>query len=103
MSQLPSQPPGQALDERPDRKQTGEVAPSALNKGDHGVADTPPTSSEQLNFDDASEDHPRGNTRRTGGTWNAPDHNTGDQGDLGGSPGAGLSDRIGPSDPDSKP
>ncbi|MFN4118400.1 hypothetical protein [Acidovorax sp.] len=76
------------------------VAPSGLNERDRGAADVPPTTSEQLNFDDASDDHPRGDNRRTGGTWNTPDHNTGDQGELGRAPGAGLSDRNGPSDPD---
>lgn len=80
----------------------GEVAPSALNRGDRGAADTPPTTSEQLNFDDASEDHPRGDNRRTGGTWDTPPHNTGDQGEVGKAPGAGLSNRNGPSDPDAK-
>ena len=67
-----------------------------------GAADTPPTTSEQLNFDDASEDHPRGDNRRTGGTWDTPPHNTGDQGEVGKAPGAGLSNRNGPSDPDAK-
>ena len=84
------------------RRQGGEVAPSALNEGDRGAADTPPTTSEQLNFDDASEDHPRGDNRRTGGTWDTPPHNTGDQGEVGKAPGAGLSNRNGPSDPDAK-
>ena len=78
------------------------VAPSGLNERDRGAADVPPTTSEQLNFDDASEDHPRGDNRRTGGTWNAPEHNTGDQGELGRAPGAGLSDRNGPSDPENR-
>jgi len=82
--------------------QGGEVAPSALNEGDRGAADNPPTTSEQLNFDDASEDHPRGDNRRTGGTWNTPPHNTGDQGEVGKAPGAGLSDRNGPSDPSAR-
>ena len=83
-----------------DRNQAGQVPPSALNAGDRGIADSPPTTSEQLNFDDATEDHPRGTTTRTGGTWNTPEHNTGDQGNIGPAPGAGLSDRNGPSDPD---
>lgn len=78
------------------------VAPSGLNERDRGAADVPPTTSEQLNFDDASEDHPRGDSRRTGGTWNTPPHNTGDQGEVGRAPGAGLSNRNGPSDPDAK-
>lgn len=88
--------------DRPAPSRVGQVPPSALNEGDRGAADVPPTTSEQLNFDDASEDHPRGTTRRTGGTWNTPDHNTGDQGAVGPAPGAGLSDRNGPSDPDAK-
>lgn len=86
----------------PDRNQTGQVPPSALNEGDRGAADVPPTTSEQLDFNDASEDHPRGDNRRTGGTWNTPEHNTGDQGKVGPAPGAGLSDRNGPSDPDAR-
>lgn len=83
-------------------RQGGEVAPSALNEGDRGAADMPPTTSEQLDFNDASEDHPRGDNRRTGGTWDTPPHNTGDQGEVGRAPGAGLSNRNGPSDPDAK-
>ena len=78
------------------------VAPSGVNERDRGAADVPPTTSEQLNFDDATEDHPRGDNRRTGGTWSTPPHNTGDQGALGRAPGAGLSDRNGPSDPDAR-
>lgn len=83
-------------------QQAGAVAPSNLNQGDRGVADTPPTTSEQLDFDDASEERPRGDNRRTGGTWDTPPHNTGDQGEVGRAPGAGLSNRNGPSDPDAK-
>ncbi|MCE1193156.1 hypothetical protein [Acidovorax sp.] len=78
------------------------VAPSGVNERDRGAADVPPTTSEQLNFDDATEDHPRGDNRRTGGTWSTPPHNTGDQGAVGRAPGAGLSDRNGPSDPDAR-
>lgn len=87
---------------RSGRTQPAEVPPSTLNEGDRGAADSPPTTSEQLNFDDASEDHPRGNTSRTGGTWDTPDHNTGDQGEIKKAPGAGLSDTNSPSDPSSK-
>lgn len=94
--------PQQDSGESKDRNQAGQVPSSALNKGDRGVVDAPPTTSEQLNFDDGSEDHPRGNTSRTGGTWDTPDHNTGDQGAVGKAPGAGLSDSNGPSDPDTK-
>lgn len=81
-------------------RQEGLVAPSGLNERDRGAADMPPTTSEQLNFDDASEERPRGDTRRTGGTWDAPAHNTGDQGSVDRAPGAGLSNRNGPSAPD---
>ncbi|MFN9470332.1 hypothetical protein [Acidovorax sp.] len=97
-----SQQPRHNAAEGSGNNQAEEVAPSALNKADRGVIDLPPTTSEQLNFEDESEDHPRGNTSRTGGTWDTPDHNTGDQGELGKAPGAGLSDRNGPSDPDAK-
>lgn len=102
MSQQQTSNKQQNQGESPHANQLGQVPPSALNKGDHGVVDEPPTTSEQLNFDDASEDHPRGDTSRTGGTWDTPDHNTGDQGAIGKAPGAGLSDRNGPSDPDAK-
>lgn len=57
-----------------------------------------PAASGQLNFDDFSEERPRGDTRRTGGSWAAPAHNTGDNGSVGPAPGAGLSNRNGPSD-----
>lgn len=102
MSQEQSQQPQRAQSSRSDRNQAAHARPSALNEGDRGATDSPPTTSEQLNFDDASEDHPRGNTSRTGGTWNTPDHNTGDQGEIGKAPGAGLSNTNSPSDPDSK-
>lgn len=102
MSQHQTQLSSQNDGNQSDRNQAGQVPPSGLNKGDRGVVDSPPTTSEQLNFDDGSEDHPRGNTRRTGGTWVTPDHNTGDQGDVGKAPGAGLSDSNGPSVPDPK-
>lgn len=91
----PSDEQGQAPD-------ANLVAPSGVNERDRGAADVPPTTSEQLNFDDATEDHPRGDNRRTGGTWSTPPHNTGDQGAVGRAPGAGLSDRNGPSDPDAR-
>ena len=58
-----------------------------------------PSGAGSLNLDDQSEDHPRGDTRRTGGTWVTPPHNTGDQGAVGPAPGAGLSNTNGPSDP----
>lgn len=102
MSQQPTPQSQQSKDERLDRNQAGQVPPSTLNQGDRGIADSPPTTSEQLNFDDGSENHPRGNTDRTGGTWNTPEHNTGDHGEVGRAPGAGLSNRNGPSDPDAR-
>ena len=52
-----------------------------------------------VNFDDFDEERPRGSTSRTGGTWEAQG---GDRGEVGKAPGAGLSDRNGPSDPDAK-
>jgi hypothetical protein len=48
-----------------------------------------------VNLDDDSEERPRGNTARTGGTWDAQG---GDEGEVGKAPGAGLSNRNGPSD-----
>lgn len=93
----PTDEQGQPPDSSP-QADTNLVAPSGLNERDRGVADVPPTTSEQLNFDDASADHPRGDNRRTGGTRSTPAHNTGDQGEVGRAPGAGLSDRNGPSD-----
>lgn len=70
------------------------VAPSGVNERDHGAADDKPMGGGALNFDDDDQDRPRGNTTRTGGTWQAQG---GDSGQLGRSPGPGLSDHNGPS------
>ncbi len=80
-------------------RQENLVAPSGVNEGDHGAADDKPMGGGTLNFDDDDQEHPRGNTSRTGGTWQAQG---GDSGRLDKSPGAGLSNRNGPSDPDAK-
>ncbi|MBA2964050.1 MULTISPECIES: hypothetical protein [Ramlibacter] len=82
-------------------RQAGLVAPSGVNERDHGAADDKPMGGGSVNFDDDDDDEerPRGNTARTGGTWDA---HGGDRGEVGKSPGAGLSDRNGPSDPGRK-
>lgn len=85
---------GLASDGQPDL-----VAPSGVNERDHGAADDKPMAGGSLNFEDGDMAHPRGNTAGQGGTWN--EAKPGDAGDLG-APGAGLSDRNGPSDPDGK-
>ncbi|AEG92385.1 hypothetical protein [Ramlibacter tataouinensis] len=90
---------GLTSDQQPDL-----VAPSGVNQGDHGVAEDKPMAGDTVNFDDDDENRPRGNTTRTGGTWDAQG---GDSGALSGEgerkgPGAGLSNRNGPSDPDAK-
>lgn len=77
-------------------KQEGLVAPSGVNQRDHGVADDKPMAGGTVNLDDDDEAHPRGKVTSAGGTWDAKG---GDSAPLG-SPGAGLSDRNGPSDPD---
>lgn len=84
---------GLTSDSQPDL-----VAPSGVNERDHGAADDKPMGGGSLNFDDNDMEHPRGKTTPAGGTWNAKG---GDSAPLG-PPGAGLSDRNGPSDPDSK-
>lgn len=85
---------GLTSDRQPDL-----VAPSGVNERDHGAADDKPMGGGSVNLDDFSEERPRGNTTRTGGTWDAQG---GDRGDLDKAPGAGLSNRNGPSDPDAK-
>jgi hypothetical protein len=70
---------GVTSDDQPDL-----VAPSGVNEGDHGAADMA---------------HPRGKVTGTGRTWD--DKHPSDAGELG-APGAGMSDRNGPSDPDAK-
>ncbi len=85
---------GLTSDRQPDL-----VAPSGVNERDHGAAGDKPMGGGAVNLDDFGEAHPRGNTARTGGTWDAQG---GDAGDVDKAPGAGLSDRNGPSDPDAK-
>jgi hypothetical protein len=75
-------------------KQQDLVAPSGVNERDHGAADDKPMGGGSVNLDDDSEEHPRGNVSRTGGTWQAEG---GDSAPLG-PPGAGLSGSNGPSD-----
>lgn len=84
---------GLTSDSQPDL-----VAPSGLNERDHGAADDKPMGGGSVNFDDDDMVHPRGKTTSSGGTWKAQG---GDSAPLG-PPGAGLSDRNGPSDRDSK-
>jgi hypothetical protein len=86
---------GLTSDEQPDL-----VAPSGVNQRDHGIADDAPAAGGTLDFDDGTDMvHPRGKVTGTGRTWN--EKNPSDAGELG-APGAGLSDRNGPSDPDAK-
>lgn len=73
------------------------VAPGGVNERDHGAAEDKPMGGGSLQFDDDDAAHPRGNTDRTGGTWQAQG---GDSGRVGKAPGAGRSDRTGPDDPD---
>jgi hypothetical protein len=75
-------------------KQPDLVAPSGVNERDHGAADDKPMGGGAINLDDDDEVHPRGKVTSAGGTWKAEG---GDSAPLG-SPGAGLSDRNGPSD-----
>lgn len=85
---------GLTSDRQPDL-----VAPGGVNQRDHGVADDKPMAGGPVNLDDDDELHPRGNTARTQGTWEAQG---GDSGELGKPPGPGLSDHNGPSDPDAR-
>jgi hypothetical protein len=80
---------GITSDDQPDL-----VAPSGVNERDHGAADDKPMGGGSVNLDDNDMEHPRGNTSRTGGTWQAEG---GDSAPLG-PPGAGLSNTNGPSD-----
>jgi hypothetical protein len=84
---------GLTSDQQPDL-----VAPSGVNERDHGAADDKPMGGGSINLDDDDMIHPRGKTTGAGGTWEA---RGGDSAPLG-PPGAGLSDRNGPSDPDAK-
>jgi len=86
---------GITSDDQPDL-----VAPSGVNQRDHGAAEDKPMGGGSLNFDDGTDMvHPRGKVTGQGRTWE--EKNPSDAGDLG-APGAGLSDRNGPSDPDAK-
>ncbi|HVE53580.1 MAG TPA: hypothetical protein VNB23_09385 [Ramlibacter sp.] len=86
---------GITSDDQPDL-----VAPSGVNERDHGAAGDKPVGGGALNFDDGTDMvHPRGKVTGAGRTWD--EKNPSDAGDLG-APGAGLSDRNGPSDPDAK-
>jgi hypothetical protein len=85
---------GLTSDDQPDL-----VAPSGVNERDHGAADDKPMGGGSVNFDDDDMVHPRGTVTGAGRTWD--EKNPSDAGDLG-APGAGLSDRNGPSDPDAK-
>src|SRR5689334_16543326 len=80
---------GITSDDQPDL-----VAPSGINERDHGAADDKPMGGGSVNLDDDDMEHPRGNTARTGGTWQAEG---GDSAPLG-PPGAGLSNTNKPSD-----
>jgi hypothetical protein len=84
---------GLTSDQQPDL-----VSPSGVNEGDHGAADDKPMGGGSINFDDDDMAHPRGKETAAGGTWKAEG---GDSAPLG-PPGAGLSDRNGPSDPDNR-
>jgi hypothetical protein len=83
---------GLTSDRQPDL-----VSPSGVNERERGAAGDPPTGGGGLDFDDDDELHPRGNTARTGGTWDAQGA---DSGRIDKAPGAGLSGTNGPSDPD---
>ena len=86
---------GITSDDQPDL-----VSPSGVNERDHGAADDKPMAGGSLNFDDGTDMvHPRGKVTEAGRTWN--EKNPSDAGELG-APGAGMSDRNGPSDPDAK-
>ena len=86
---------GVTSDDQPDL-----VSPSGVNERDHGAAEDKPMGGGALNFDDGTDMvHPRGKVTGQGRTWD--EKNPSDAGDLG-APGAGLSDRNGPSDPDAK-
>jgi hypothetical protein len=86
---------GVTSDNQPDL-----VSPSGVNERDHGAADNQPMAGGSLNFDDGTDEvHPRGKVTGEGRTWD--EKFPSDAGKLG-APGAGLSDRNGPSDPDAK-
>jgi hypothetical protein len=80
---------GLTSDDQPDL-----VAPSGVNERDHGAADDKPMGGGSVNLDDDDMVRPRGKVTGAGGTAHAKG---GDSAPLG-PPGAGLSDRNGPSD-----
>ncbi len=82
---------GLTSDRQPDL-----VSPSGVNERDHGSADDKPMGGGTVNLADDDELRPRGNTSRTGGTWDAQGA---DSGRIDKAPGAGLSGSNGPSDP----
>jgi hypothetical protein len=87
---------GLTSDQQPDL-----VAPSGVNERDHGAAEDRPAAGGELQFDDGTDEiHPRGKVTGAGRTWN--ERNPSDAGKLGASTGPGMSDRVGPSDPDAK-
>lgn len=87
---------GLASDRQPDL-----VAPSGVNERDHGAADDRPAAGGELQFDDGTDEaHPRGKVTGADRTWN--EKNPSDAGKLGAPKGPGMSDRVGPSDPDAK-
>ena len=85
---------GLTSDEQPDL-----VSPSGVNERDHGAASDKPMAGGTVNLDDDDMVHPRGKTTGAGRTRD--EKFASDSGKLG-APGAGLSDRNGPSDPDAK-
>lgn len=81
-------------------KQPDLVAPSGINERNPAAAGDVPAAGDTLDFDDGTDMvHPRG--RVTSANRTRDEKNPSDAGDLG-APGAGLSDRNGPSDPDAK-
>lgn len=78
--------------------QPGLVAPTGVNEADHGAADDKPMAGGSVNLDDDDMVHPRGKVTGKGGTQQAQG---GDSAPLG-APDPGLSDRNGPSDPDTR-
>ena len=70
------------------------VAPTGVNERDHGAADDKPMAGGSVNLDDDDMVHPRGKVTSAGGTCEAEG---GDSAPLG-PPGAGLSNKNGPSD-----
>ncbi|MDB5897950.1 MAG: hypothetical protein JWP41_1552 [Ramlibacter sp.] len=86
---------GLTSDRQPDL-----VAPSGVNDRNPQESGSAPVAGETLNFDDGTDMlHPRGKVTGAGRTRD--EKHPSDAGELG-APGAGLSDRNGPSDPDAK-